>query len=222
MLQTGLVCPRMSAVRIGRTQSLFYGSAREFGETTNWRRLECFALPGISGRRIEPLGNEPGRQTVKRAFFWGRGGLHRQDSRRSWYGRNSFLERDFAASRLSRIARFDLEPSIRLRWLAERARRPFCRVANGQQPPREKAGRLWQAAVLRGEVRRKPTNIGDDSLPKNLNPVYAGRSRRRKANKNGYLTDSRSEPCTRRNQRARKCDIVVRVQRKPILDLVLC
>ena len=34
------------------------GSAREFGETANWRTLERFALPGISGDRITCLGSE--------------------------------------------------------------------------------------------------------------------------------------------------------------------
>jgi len=31
------------------------GSAREFEETANWRRLECFALPGTVGFRITVL-----------------------------------------------------------------------------------------------------------------------------------------------------------------------
>jgi hypothetical protein len=33
----------------------FLGSAREFGETANWRRLERFSLPGISEVRIQAL-----------------------------------------------------------------------------------------------------------------------------------------------------------------------
>src|ERR1035441_2640207 len=32
-----------------------YGSAREFVETANWRRLERFALPGMAGLRIPAL-----------------------------------------------------------------------------------------------------------------------------------------------------------------------
>jgi hypothetical protein len=32
-----------------------HGSAREFGETANWRRLERFSLPGISEVRIQAL-----------------------------------------------------------------------------------------------------------------------------------------------------------------------
>ena len=31
------------------------GSAQEFGETANWRRLERFALPGMAGIRIPAL-----------------------------------------------------------------------------------------------------------------------------------------------------------------------
>ena len=31
------------------------GSAREFGETANWRGLERFGLPGIAGLRIPAL-----------------------------------------------------------------------------------------------------------------------------------------------------------------------
>ena len=42
-----------------------FGSEREFGETANWPRLERFALPGISGCRIGPSGDETGRQTAK-------------------------------------------------------------------------------------------------------------------------------------------------------------
>jgi hypothetical protein len=33
----------------------FSGSAREFVETANWRRLEPFALPGMAGLRIPAL-----------------------------------------------------------------------------------------------------------------------------------------------------------------------
>jgi hypothetical protein len=33
---------------------MFPGSAREFDETANWRRLEHFALPGISSAGLGP------------------------------------------------------------------------------------------------------------------------------------------------------------------------
>ena len=39
------------------------GSAREFGETANWRRLQRFDLPGIAGLRIPTLNGRSGAAT---------------------------------------------------------------------------------------------------------------------------------------------------------------
>jgi hypothetical protein len=47
------------------TPATFFGLCARIRETANWRRLERFALPGISGCRIGPSGDEPGRQTAK-------------------------------------------------------------------------------------------------------------------------------------------------------------
>jgi hypothetical protein len=40
-----------------------FGSAREFGETANWRRLERFALPGMAGIRIPARSGRSGAAT---------------------------------------------------------------------------------------------------------------------------------------------------------------
>jgi hypothetical protein len=84
---------------------------------------------------------------------------------------------------------------IRLRWRVERERRSGGRVVDRDvRRYGRKAGRLWQAAVFNAECAERPMNIGDDSLPKNVNLVGPDGPNPENPLKTACLTDSRSEP----------------------------
>jgi hypothetical protein len=122
----------MGLCTLGRDRKI--GSAREFEKPPIGGDLSVLPFLGFPAVGSGPQAtNQDGK--LPKYVLWGRGAaVIGRISEGADNGRNSFLARDFVASRPSRIRWvLDLAPSIRLQWRAERAGRPVC--PSGERPP---------------------------------------------------------------------------------------
>ena len=86
-------------MKVVTAETTINGSAREFEETTNWRRLERFALPGISSAGLGPGGNESEMASmVSSAFSASLEPGNQQDSSRGDGGCNPLFDNVFSAT----------------------------------------------------------------------------------------------------------------------------